>query len=171
VVNKTQFNLSLLQSPDRKRLGDPIVDDLFNQYIRGQGNINSHKFRERIFKAALSLFAGRDFYFWYQAQKASHLYGDYKKRYLEDTLLYLFTGKRELSVTSWSTLITISSTIDQPGEQAPIVSEFFNEKNRENGTSGINNHDIIDILQLWWSKPAGVGDLLYTLHILFGNIN
>lgn len=168
--NRRQFTLSLLDSHDRKRVGHPVVENLFSKYIRAEGNINYSVFREQIFKAAMDLFGGRDFYFWYQAQKASPLYGDYQKRFLEDTILYLKTGKRELSLVSWGTLITVSADLDPAGPESKFVNEFFGESILGDGQRIAKNRDIVDILQLWWSKPAGVGDLLYTLHILFGNI-
>ena len=168
--NKKQFDLSLLDVPDRKRVGHPLVEQLFSKYLRAEGNINSSAFREQVFIAALTLFGGRDFHFWYQAQKASPLFGDYQKRFLEDTILYLQTGKRELSLVSWNALITVSADPDQPGPESKFVNEFFGESIVGEGQRTAKNRDIVDILQMWWSKPAGVGDLLYTLHILFGNI-
>lgn len=170
---RKQFSLSLLDSPSKVRIGDEKIDHLFNQYIRAEGSINSFKFREKIFKAAIDLFAGRDFYFWYHAQKASPLYGDYQKRFLEDTVRYLSIGTRELSPVNWDALLT-NSTNNEPNENegdSEFVNQFFGESTLGRGQRLPKNRDIVDILQLWWGKPAGAGDLLYTLHILFGDIH
>lgn len=168
---RKQFSLSLLDTPSRKRYGDTTVANLFHVYVGSEGHINSHQFREKVFLCAASLFASRDFYFWYQSQKASPLYGDYQKKFLEDTILYLATGKRELSVTSWGTLITVSTNVPTSVNEDPeFVKEFFGQSTLGTGQRVPKNRDIVDILQLWWSKPAGVGDLLYTLYILFGDI-
>jgi len=170
VMNQKQFNWSLLDAPNNERKGDPAVDSLFSKYLRAEGNINSHNFRERIFKAALDLFAGRDFYFWFITQKASPMYGDYHQRFLEDTIKYLATGQRSLNIQAWATLLTFTQDSEKAQDDDLFVKEFFGEKIAGRGENTPCNRDIVDILQLWWSKPSGVGDLLYTLHILFGNL-
>lgn len=165
-----QFSWALLDTPDKKRYGDYEVEKLFSKYIRAEGNINSHAFRERIFKLAFKLFGGNDFHFWFHAQKASPLYGDYQHRFLEDTILYLNTGKRELSVQAWDSLLSLSSETDEEVSDSRETKLFFGEKITGEGEKTPKNRTTVDVLQLWWNKPAGVGDLLYTLHILFGDI-
>lgn len=165
-----QFSWSLLDTQDKKRFGDYNVEKLFSKYIRSEGNINSHAFRERIFKEAFKLFSGNHFYFWYQAQKASPLFGDYHQRFLEDTLQYLYTGKRELSVQAWDSLLSLSTETEDNVQDSRKVLEFFGDHVTGEGEKTPRNRSTVDVLQLWWSKPAGVGDLLYTLHILFGDI-
>lgn len=165
-----QFSWALLDTPDRKRYGDYNVEKLFAKYVRAEGSINSHLFRERIFKEAFKLFGSNDFHFWYYAQSASPLYGDYQHRFLEDTIQYLITGKRELSVQAWDSLLTLSTETDFEIIESRVVKEFFGEKIAGEGIKLARNQSVVDVLQLWWEKPAGAGDLLYTLHILFGDI-
>lgn len=169
--NRRQFSLQLFDNPVKTRLGNPEVEKIFSEYIRAEGKTESRVFRERIFKAAMDLFSARDFYFWYKAQRASPLFGDYQKRFLEDTLGYLKTGTRALSTTSWLMLLSNLTDIDDPEPDAKIVADFFG--NTESDVEGTlpKNRDIVDVLQIWWSHPNGIGDLLYTLHILFGNID
>lgn len=165
-----QFSWSLLDTQDKKRYGDYTVEKLFSKYVRAEASINSHAFRARVFKEAFKLFGGNNFHFWYQAQKASPLMSDYHQRFLEDTIRYLLTGKRELSVQSWDSLLTLSTDSNEYILDNKVVTQFFNEHVPGEGIKTPKNRTTTEVLQLWWTKPAGVGDLLYTLHILFGDI-
>lgn len=165
-----QFSWSLLDTQDKTRIGDYNVGKLFSKLIRAEASINSHSFRERIFKEAFKLFGGNHFYFWYHAQKASPILSDYHKRFLEDTINYLSTGKRELSVQSWDSLLSLTTDVNEYGTDSRNVIDFFNDRVDGEGIKTPTNRTTVDVLQLWWSKPAGVSDLLYTLHILFGDI-
>lgn len=164
-----QFSLSLIDTIDKKRLGDSAIDALFTKYIHAEGNINSHAFRERVFKNTFRLMNGKSFYFWYTSQRASPLLGDYQQRFLEDTLSYLITGKRSVSIQTWDSLLTFTTQTDEPTPDSSIMRDFFGERSDGTGEKIPKNRNIVDVLQLWWEKPAGVGDLLHTLHILFGN--
>lgn len=165
-----QFNWSLVDSRETRRTGDPVVEKLFAQMIRSEQSIDSHAFREKVFKAAFRLFGGTDFFFWYQAQNASPLLTDHHALFLEDTIGYLVNGKRGLNTISWLSLINLTQNEATKFEMSDNTKKFFGLPYPGSGVTLPKNRNTAVVLQSWWSKPAGVSDLLYTLHILFGDI-
>lgn len=75
--------------------------------------------------------------------------------FIKDTLRFIETGKREISVTNWEELL-----VDNPPRDDYYVSPL--EINFSNPTF------VSDIIVLWCVQPEGFSDMICTLEILFG---
>lgn len=141
--------------------GDEEVSLLYTLYMNQTVNSESWEYRKRVFKAARRLF--KDFSHWVGLQtKNEHIYG-FNYEFLLDTLNYILTGKRSLSVTDWAGLL-----IEAPEPKKQDVIERFSKANlhplfKEKG------YATEDILTAWCAKPHGFEDMVCTLYVLFGN--
>lgn len=169
IKNNVQFDIDLLGTQEKVRGSNTTIDNLYKDLTRAEGLVSSKAFREKIFLAAFGAFGTMDFYNWYQVQKVSPFYGDLSHRFLEDTVRFLSTGRRQMSVQSWSEQLTYSQDTETANEDTDRILDFFGASE-----PGYNrdprNRNLTEIVQLWWSQPTGMTDLLYTLHILFGEI-
>lgn len=165
-----QFNWTLTDTRDKKRIADKQVDQLFAKLIRAERSVDLHAFRQEVFKCAFRLMGSRDFYFWFQAQSASPLFGPYHRDFLEDTINYLSTGKRLMPVHTWDMLISHSVDDAVEFKMSQQVKDFFGLPYPGSGIVVPKNRSTAVVLQSWWSHPDGMSDLLYSLHILFGQL-
>jgi len=136
------------------------VEVLYAQYIKRSTNTGSFEFRRQVLSTALFAFGTFRFKSWYLSQHQSPPCGDLHNRFLTDTLKFISTGKREMSLETWAALLSMSDEGNSIGLPSPYSEEFFNYDHYIN---------LVDVLQEWCCKPNGLEDLLGTLHILFGN--
>lgn len=147
---------------------NPNVEALYAQYIRRAPDTQSFEFRKKVLIVALHAFGTRQFDFWYHMQCKSPMVGDLHQRFLEDTLRFIATGRRELALETWNALVTVDDTGDHSGQLSLFAREFFG-MGRDGTSSATCNTAIVDVIQQWCGFPNGMEDLLGTLHLLFGN--
>ena len=145
------------------------VETLYTQYINRAVNTTSTEFRRKVLIVALRAFGTRDFEVWLSSQRQSPAAGDNHKGFLEDTVQFLATGKRDLDVMSWLTILDGGDTGEVSSDHSDLAKEFFgissNGLNREP-----RNRSMVDVVQAWCAHPGGIEDILCTLHVLFGNV-
>lgn len=139
--------------------GDPQIDTLYKLYIARSVNTDSWEFRRRVITAASPLFGDLLHWFAFQASMNNKVYAlNYK--FLEDTLRFIQTGKREMSVMTWLDLL-----LEWPEEKANIATI--------QRLKGMNLTDVQPWLgeqgiSRWLSHPSGFDDFITTVHIVFG---
>lgn len=145
------------------------VEKLYTQYINRAVNTTSSEFRRKILIVALRAFGTRDFEVWLSSQHQSPVAGDNHMGFLEDTVQFLATGKRDLDVQTWLSILDGGDTGEVSSGHSELAKEFFgissNGLNREP-----RNRSMVDVVQVWCSHPGGIEDILCTLHVLFGNV-
>jgi hypothetical protein len=149
---------------------NPHVEALYGQWINRAPETTSFEFREKVLNAALSAFGTDSFYEWYAAQVHSPAFGDTHKRFLEDTLLFLQTGKRTMFVETWSALVTIQDGGERTAEFTEPAKEYFGIPTPDAQYRKPQNRDLTSTIQQWVSHARGFDDLVGTLHLLFGNL-
>lgn len=75
--------------------------------------------------------------------------------FLEDTLRYIETGYRVMSIHSWQHLLTDADVKITQGLRPNLVTEFARK-------------DTTELLAKWLSYPDGLADQMLTLRALFG---
>ena len=146
------------------RPGDPEVKALWIEFTKPtpENKFSTWKNTQRVLKTAMRLFNYNGANYLTKIDSESLDY-DYKKEFILDTIRYIGTGKRKMSMSTWSTLIT-----DHPEGSASEEDEadFFTKAFSENNVpTRIDN-----MIQKWCSYPGGLNDLMYTLNLLFGEI-
>ena len=166
---KNRYSVKTHDDNDGSIVSNPAVDYLYADYIKNNINTSTGTFRHQILKTALSAFGTGNFLVWFLAQQKSPAYGDLHHRFLVDTMQFINTGRRELSLESWDTLLNIKAEQVSATNKRDKINEFFGAHGNDDLTlSSKKNIYIVDVIQNWCIQPGGLEDLLSTLHILFG---
>lgn len=168
-INKHQFMVAVGDNARTSVQPNPIVEGLYSDYIKNSVNTGAPKFRASILSAAIDAFGTKSFLVWYMSQFNSPSAGSLHNDFLTDTLRFINTGSRHMSLETWMSLITITDETDNIGKVPDEVKTFFSVGEFERISAARNNVMVIEVIQKWCSKPGGLEDLLGTLHILFGN--
>lgn len=138
--------------------GDDTVDALYNQMANARGRPLPWSFTDQVLENALRLFG--DFDVWINSQFANPYLPAVAKDYLTDTLGFIQGKSRLMSHHSWSFIL-------QPLPDAqPNLSLGSQRVKPLNG----ERFKTIQVLQQWCQRPAGLHDLVTTLHVLFGHL-
>ena len=149
---------------------NPTVETLYGQWINRHPETTSFDFRKKVMIAALDAFGTDNFYEWFVAQHASPAFGDLHKRFLEDTLYFLQNGRREIDLTTWTSLITVSDSGERSAELTNEVKEFFGIPDADHQWRRSQNRQLTEVVQKWLAPARGFDDLVGSLHLLFGNL-
>lgn len=154
-----------LKSRDAYDQPNPQVQLLYTQYIQQSVDSENFDFRRQVLQTALSAFGTPYFNEWFEAQFKNPTAGDLHGRFLVDTLRYIQDGRREMSVQTWSSIVTLESAKGgRIGEMPQYAREFFRI-----GQPYKRPCKMSDIVQDWCAHPAGFDDLLGSLYVLFGS--
>ena len=146
---------------DDVRSGDPEVVALFDEYCKPANAGATWGFRKRVLKAAKRLFSGD--INWFIRQDTNRKVRDYNYEFLLDTIRFIATGQRRISVLSWGDLIQNhpEDTYLSVRERHGIADAFRDYALKTNAA---------EMIQRWCSWPGGVDDMVFSLHWLFGEI-
>lgn len=149
---------------------NPVVESLYGQWINGRPETTSFDFRKKVMIAALDAFGTSNFYEWIAAQHASPAFGDLHKRFLEDTLFFLQNGRRQMDLTTWTSLVTINDSGERTEDWSDLAKEFFGIADADHQWRRSENRQLTEVIQKWLSHARGFDDLVGSLHLLFGNL-
>lgn len=138
--------------------GDESIEILFQALMDHTTNTNSWPFHRSVLTNALRLFG--DLRTWLIEQQANPNLVGYNRQFLNDTINFITTGKRELSVQTWYDLVSEGGV----GHHAHAIPQRLVDNKRVLESS----ESSLELLQAWVSQPNGLEDLLNTLHLLFG---
>lgn len=151
--------------PRLRDQGSKTIRQLMDVFKTGSQSLYSVSFSLKVLEAAMfKLGYDPAAWFVYQYEKNDFVY-DTNLAFLNDTVKYLVTGQRDISVQTWSEMI-IRNPSRRPGAasatRAADVKKILNRTfPRSSGNA--------KLYQTWVSqKDDGVVDLLWTLFILFG---
>jgi hypothetical protein len=164
---KLQNNLNLFQASSGSILVNENVESLYSKYIRNTYKAASFDFQKLVMITALGAFGTQAFDFWYLKQFESPSVGDLHRKFLEDCLRFITTGRREMTLETWDSLLDYSDSGELRGGVGEVAADFFGIT-----TNGYVRQRrmtmLVEVLQSWCAKPNGLEDLLLSLHILFG---
>lgn len=170
------FIMNLHNAADNSVAPNAGIESLYGQYLRGNLASEMHEFRERVFIAALNAFGTKNFFDWYVIQTEAASTGSIHTDFLEDTLKFISTGKRDMCLENWQALIKMGANNGNSG-MSPKAKEFFGILNDRPLSDFAKTNDeafelarLESIIQRWCSVPGGFEDLLISLHILFGDV-
>lgn len=163
ILSSLKYN-RLSKPEPRVVISNTAVKTLMEQMLFSPKAGQSQEWREAVLTTALKAFGTRSFYEWCSLQEKSPYLSDLHVRFLNDTLRFIQTGVREMSIRNWSLLVHPSQT---PHKAAVTYDyrKFFGV-----GQATIMNRSALlrDIIPTWVARPGGYADLLQTLNIVFG---
>ena len=144
------------------------IEELFQRSLNWRNVIADYAFRRSVVAAAKYAF-GLDFLQWYRCQLAEGFVSDLHLKFLDDTMQFIMSGRRELDLMTWISLIEQAGVQDERAFSETSVS-FFGKYFPGIQNSALMRTDTVDVLQEWVSQENGFQDLLLSLRVLFGNI-
>lgn len=137
---------------------DAKLETLYRLYMGQSVNSDSWAYRKRVVAQCSRLFG--NFYSWLNLQLIGNdnIYG-LNLEFLKDTVQYIRTGQRSMSVFTWQDLL-LEHPDPHPGTAGPARLKDFN----------LTDHREFDnFIGQWCSQPnGGFEDMLCTAHVLFG---
>lgn len=140
------------------REGHPEVVKLYKEFTGPGAQVKNWQFRSRVIKLAVKLISGRSN--WFIGIDSDTSVQEYNYEFILDTVRFIATGKRKISIHSWPMLISHHPEDGTPEEHADIRKLFHTLALTTNHT---------DLIQRWCTQPNGIDDLMFSLNILFGN--
>jgi hypothetical protein len=141
------------------------IEALWRHLNDGYHAVDSMEFREKALRVALNAFGTKDFYEWITIQIKGPSTGDLHLRFLQDTLEFIETGKRSMSLHSWTSMLSLSPITHNDTHNEGQFNWFF-----ITGDKRPKNMSLIDVIQRWCGQTGGFIDMIQTLHVLFGEV-
>lgn len=139
------------------------VTDIYNDWCGDSKLLKSMEFRERILSAAFKSFNSLSLYSWLQMQSMPETTGSLHEKFLDETLNYIVTGKREINIVQWIRLLEADT------KTLSVNFSFDKQFDRTRFThTNFESNLTTDIVQRWVSLPDGFQDLMISLHVIFG---
>lgn len=184
-------NSGLNKETNNKSISDQITETRFNNPQKADNNqdvysMNIYKmyramidgvvtrdkftFTRGVLVEAFRAFGSRDFSDWIKIQRRSRYFTLNHQKFILDTLRFIKTGKREVSMRNWEVILHLQliddkdSVIKNANFDKEIV-EFFSSFSSNGKLIGTN---LADVLPCWLSHRGGTEDLLLTLNMIFG---
>ncbi len=153
--NKTLRRLVLLE-------GDPRVDALFLEFVNAPKTTIYWDYRDRFIRLTQELIAGN--INWFLKQDSNPIITDMRMSFLLDTVRFIQTGKRHVSIHSWKSMLEMESGDVCDVSKRQVMRELFR-------TFELETFDEIDnntFIQNWLSHKNGFDDMVFTINYLFG---
>lgn len=171
-IGKDQVRQSVFQKigePDKiqPKPYNAEITDIYDELFKVPYRISVFDVRERILKAGLDCFGFKNFYDWVLIQESSNSVNEYHSRFIEDTVKFIETGKRTLSLQTWARLVEPNANTGGFSYSEDFLKKI---KKRITGTNQyqVNNFPIPNLLRQWCTQPNGIEDLYMSMYILFG---
>lgn len=136
---------------------DAVIESLYKVYMGYLVNPDSWEYRKRVIAQCSKLFGNFRSWLVLQLVGNDYIYG-LNLEFLRDTVQYIRTGHRDMSVFSWQELLLEHPDV-HPGTAGPHRLVDF-------GLQDAKEFD--NFIGLWCSKPGGFEDMLCTVHVLYG---
>lgn len=137
---------------------DTTVGELFEEYMSlcFTNSVNSWEFEAKVIEYIQPLYCNNNLKRWfsYQLNDNPFVYG-MTEDFLIDTLTFINTGKREMSLINWMSLVQPQPTKTSTRFSKPFAEDYLGR----------------DSTALWLSRPQGFGDYITTAKILFSAAN
>ncbi len=148
------------------------VNELWAAVNAGTPEFREFAFRERVLKAALAAFGTTRLVDWVGSQIDSPYHSDYHRRWIDETLAFVYGGvRRSLSENNWRVLLTTSQTPVKAERFSRVAKHYLlGEKLRTAPHQEPYRGDvtIVDFIAEWCARDGGFKDMLSQLNNLLG---
>lgn len=138
---------------------DPVIESLWKSYIGLVGTQAPIDLVLLLVEQLKQVFGDFRQWTWIQATTNRAVHG-YALDFILDTIRYTQTGKREYSLSTWSSLI-----------QTDPALVNLEVKERIDLFDTVAIPSAVDLITEWLKHEDGVADMFHAAHILFGKVN
>lgn len=150
--------------------GDVVA--LWDAVCSGIPEYKTFEFKERILRTALGAFGTEKIVDWIGTQTLSPYFSDYHRRWIDETLWFIYAGKRrQMSNNNWKVLLTTNGENDKGPRFSRTVNHFLlGEKLRTETYEELfrGNLTVAEFVGNWCAADDGLDDLIGSLNVLFG---
>lgn len=141
--------------------GSPDVTTIYDQVMQRKVNHNGWAFQKRVLQVAMNCFS--NFPQFITAQKNNPFLYGYNYEFLIDTLRYIQTGRRKVSVQNWLALLMENHQPNNAWRERTTSREIHDF------LTTVGSEDA-KVVSAWVSWPGGLNDLVVSLYIMFGEV-
>lgn len=148
---------------------DLDIDALWKIYEGRVSDVNMKALMDEVLayvKFQFQPFGGLNGFIELQAKQGKHTLA--MASFLEDTVRYIETGKRRVSIASWDYVLLQS--YQHPDTPNTAFVKDSNTVNKKKQYAVLPKEDDPYFIAKWISYPDGFKDMLWTLRILFGSV-
>jgi hypothetical protein len=169
-MNSLQVRVNVFQPQVNTLDANPDLEQFYRRWVGEGQSVNTFEFREEVLVAALEAFGTENFYEWYMAQFKSPMFGDLHQRFLEDTLGFIETGTRSMSLQNWMAVVNQTDGGVRQQILGAKAAEFFGVAIPGHRHREPQNRMLLPVIQRWLSHPQGFEDFILSLRIFFGEL-
>lgn len=152
-----------VETVNSRMLPHPEVEELFFSILKDPLLLREFNVRERILRTARSMFTN-DLKRWVYSQHVSPAFSNNHFEFIKQMFEYAETGRSRLSNHTWSSLLKGNIT-PLSSENKPSAKEVDDYTHSEAFPSSI-----VSFLVNVTKQPQGWSQLVFFLHILFGDV-
>ena len=132
------------------------IEKLFAEYEAKPAVVGNFEYQESLITTFFELFKDTSFVSWLALQMNTPFYTNLHESYLEDTVKFILTGSRSISVLTWGRMIKLDESSLMERNRSILQTKMQDISNEE-------------LISKWLSTSSeGVVDLLFFLKIVFG---
>lgn len=147
------------------------VNALWMDMASGAPEFKTFEFKERILRCALQAFGTATLFEWIELQDLSPSFTDLHARWIDETLLYIFAGKRrEMSDNNWRALLKVGGVQQSARALSPVVRALLlgERLGADDAAMYRKAMTLHQFIHAWILRPNGIVDLVAALCVLFG---
>lgn len=137
------------------------IQKLYEEYCSDPSLLGRFSFREQVLKFTFKLFNNQSIRNWIMVQKKSIYFTELHRAFVIQTLQYINGNERQTHVTQWFNLLNCSEA------SKDMNLDLDTYLDRDDSIKHMNS-DIYETVLKWTSREGGYGDLLTTLHAIYG---
>lgn len=141
--------------------GDPEITALWAEYRKPGVNTTTWTFRKKVIACAKRLLTNNRNVF--TRTDGNPLVVEYNYKFLLDTIRYIGTGKRQISIHAWPDLLT-----HLPKKTTADVRDRHDIEVMMRDVGLSTSADTM--IQMWCSHKGGFDDMVSSLNLMFGDI-
>ena len=141
------------------------VQVVFEKLMADHRLMKSFEFREELLKTGIRAFNTLNAYQWFKLQNSSPYLTSIHRKFLNDTLTFIHTGERNISVESWLGLLSPKQATAKDSETPLLIEEMFVP--RGTGVSNCLPQKLTRLIAQWTGQDNGFTDFTYFLGIVF----
>ena len=139
------------------------IEALYQRYNNDHRLLKQFEFREELLKLSKVAFGTFNLETWFSIQLKSPNLTATHRRFLNDTLLFIYEGRREVNIETWMGLIYPRTATSSDAKTDLELKDYFIQNN---GWSKISSK-LPEAIAQWTSKANGFYDLMVFLTIVF----
>lgn len=169
-LTQRMFNKPYSNSKIIDHTSNDDINSLWSKVLENTDEVKEFEFKGKVLKAALEAFGTITFVEWLDTQSSSPEYGEYQQKFVDETINFIYYGKRRnLTFANWVALLRSDSISSNPIKKYSETQEIFLKGINLNRGSENKYMFISDLIRDWTSQPNGINDLTSSLYVLFGS--